>query len=132
MLVPVNSKHKTALAAKIQLSDRCFLSIIFNSPWTFLVCILFSRVYTYYFEKLFGLKPHFQFIFFPIKQDQNIFKVIEVKQNKIKHWVQMYYAMEFCPVIFRYVIKLFRIVCWKRCWIYNKIWHLGGFKYWKK
>lgn len=57
MLVPVNSKHKTALAAKIQLSDRCFLSITFNSPWTFLACVLFSRVYIYCCEKLFGLKP---------------------------------------------------------------------------
>lgn len=51
MLVPVNSKHKTALAAKIQLSDRRFLSIRLNSPWTFLVCILFPRVYIYCSEK---------------------------------------------------------------------------------
>ena len=73
MLVPVNSKHKTALAAKIQLSETCFLSITFNSPWTYSTCILFSRVYTYCWEKLFVLKPHFWFIFFPIKQDKNIF-----------------------------------------------------------
>jgi len=55
MLVPVNSKHKTALAAKIQLSETCFLSITFNSPWTYSTCILFSRVYTYCWEKLFVL-----------------------------------------------------------------------------
>lgn len=59
MLVPENSKHKTALAAKIQLGDRCFFSITFNNPWTFLAFILFSRVYAYCFEKLFGLKSHF-------------------------------------------------------------------------
>lgn len=124
MLVPENSKHKTALAAKIQLSDRCFFSITFNSPWTSLAYILFSRVYTYCCEKLFGLKPHFQFIFLPKKQDQNIFQVIEVKQNKIKFKVQMYYVILSFLI---FVMKLFRL-CWKRCWIYNKIWHLGGFK----
>lgn len=61
-----------------------------------------------------GLKPHFQFIFFPIKQDKNIFKVIEVNQTKIKHYVQVHYSMEFCPVISQIVIKLFRTVCRKK------------------
>lgn len=128
MLVPVNSKHKTALAAKIQLSDRCFLSIMFNSPWTFLDCILFSRVYTYCCEKWFRLKPHFQFVFLPIKQDQNIFKVIEVKQNKSTKY-KCIMQWSFVLLFLRFVIKLFRIVCWKRCWIYDKIWLLGVFNY---